>query len=46
MLQGMGKNSGGQVSFQEYLTLIGFLANSLSNREVSQQMRGSSAYAS
>lgn len=30
MQQGLDENSDGKVSFQEYLTLIGYLANSVS----------------
>lgn len=43
---GLDENRDGKVSFEEYLTLIGYLANSLSDREVSQQKTGSSADAS
>ncbi|XP_035486844.1 protein S100-A1 [Scophthalmus maximus] len=41
MQRGLDENSDGKVSFQEYLTLIGYLANSLSQRK-----SGSSADAS
>ncbi|KAM9724160.1 protein S100-A16 [Menidia menidia] len=41
MQQGLDENSDGKVSFQEYLTLIGYLANSLS-----QSKSGSNANAS
>lgn len=41
MQQGLDENSDGKVSFQEYLTLIGYLANSLS-----QSKTGSNADAS
>ncbi|XP_041845018.1 protein S100-A16 [Melanotaenia boesemani] len=33
MQEGLDENSDGKVSFQEYLTLIGYLANSLSQRQ-------------
>ncbi|XP_062278895.1 protein S100-A16 [Scomber scombrus] len=41
MQQGLDENSDGKVSFQEYLTLIGYVANSLS-----QSKSGSNAAAS
>ncbi|XP_039663032.1 protein S100-A16 [Perca fluviatilis] len=41
MQQGLDVNNDGKVSFQEYLTLIGYLANSLSESKT-----GSSANAS
>lgn len=41
MQRGLDENSDGKVSFQEYLTLIGYLANSLS-----QSKSGSSGDAS
>ncbi|KAM3873106.1 protein S100-A13 [Diretmus argenteus] len=41
MRRGLDENSDGKVSFQEYLTLIGYLANSLS-----QNKSGSNAAAS
>ncbi|XP_019948115.1 protein S100-A16 [Paralichthys olivaceus] len=33
MQNGLDENSDGKVSFQEYLTLIGYVANSLSQRQ-------------
>lgn len=33
MQQGLDNNSDGKVSFQEYLKLIGYLANSLSQKK-------------
>lgn len=33
MQQGLDENNDGKVSFQEYLTLIGYLATSLSERK-------------
>lgn len=46
MQRGLDENNDGKVSFQEYLTLIGYLANSLSERKFSQQTSGCSADAS
>lgn len=37
MQRGLDENSDGKVSFQEYLTLIGYVANALSDRKTSQQ---------
>lgn len=36
MQNGLDKNKDGKVSFQEYLTLIGYVANSLSDRKTAQ----------
>ncbi|XP_024122691.1 protein S100-A16 [Oryzias melastigma] len=36
MQQGLDDNSDGKVSFQEYLNLIGYLANSLSQKKCEQ----------
>lgn len=33
MQRGLDENSDGKVSFEEYLTLIGYLANSMSQRK-------------
>lgn len=33
MQRGLDENSDGKVSFQEYLTLIGYLANAMSQRK-------------
>lgn len=46
MQRGLDENNDGKVSFQEYLTLIGYLANSVSERKFGQQNSGSSADAS
>lgn len=43
MQRGLDENQDGKVSFQEYLTLIGYLANSLSDREFGQSKTGSNA---
>ncbi|XP_003966262.1 protein S100-A16 [Takifugu rubripes] len=37
MQQGLDENNDGKVSFQEYLTLIGYVANTLSDRKATQQ---------
>lgn len=46
MQRGLDDNNDGKVSFQEYLTLIGYLATSLSEKEFSQKKSGSNADAS
>lgn len=33
MQKGLDENSDGKVSFQEYLTLVGYLANAMSERK-------------
>nr|XP_046256056.1 protein S100-A6 [Scatophagus argus] len=45
MQQGLDDNKDGKVSFQEYLTLIGYLANSYSERECSKNKSGANAEA-
>uniref|UniRef100_A0A3Q3VTB1 EF-hand domain-containing protein n=1 Tax=Mola mola TaxID=94237 RepID=A0A3Q3VTB1_MOLML len=37
MQRGLDENNDGKVNFQEYLTLIGYLANSFSDRQISQK---------
>ncbi|XP_017324242.1 protein S100-A16 [Ictalurus punctatus] len=37
MMQGLDENHDGKVGFQEYLTLIGYLANSLSESKTKTQ---------
>ncbi|XP_060777453.1 protein S100-A16 [Neoarius graeffei] len=37
MMQGLDENQDGKVSFQEYMTLIGYLANSLSESKTKTQ---------
>lgn len=37
MQRGLDENNDGKVSFQEYLTLIGYVANALSDRKTTQQ---------
>lgn len=37
MQRGLDENNDGKVSFQEYLTLIGYVANALSDRKGTQQ---------
>lgn len=37
MQRGLDENKDGKVSFQEYLTLIGYVANALSDRKAAQQ---------
>ncbi|XP_073341716.1 protein S100-A13 [Pagrus major] len=46
MQRGLDENNDGKVSFQEYLTLIGYLANSTSEKMQSQTNSGSNADAS
>lgn len=36
MQRGLDENNDGKVSFQEYMTLLGYVANTLSDRKVSQ----------
>lgn len=37
MQRGLDENNDGKVSFQEYLTLIGYVANACSDRKTTQQ---------
>lgn len=37
MQQGLDENNDGKVSFQEYMTLIGYVANSISDRKATQK---------
>lgn len=46
MQRGLDENNDGKVSFQEYLTLIGYLANSMSDKLHGQTNSGSNADAS
>ncbi|XP_030250818.1 protein S100-A16 [Sparus aurata] len=46
MQRGLDENNDGKVSFQEYLTLIGYLANSMSDKLQGQTNSGSNAEAS
>ncbi|XP_015236082.1 protein S100-A16 [Cyprinodon tularosa] len=41
MQQGLDQNSDGKVSFQEYLTLIGYIANSLSQSKTESKANAS-----
>lgn len=46
MQGGLDENNDGKVSFQEYLTLIGYVANALSDQKTAQQKGDSNADAS
>ncbi|XP_076826243.1 protein S100-A13 [Brachyhypopomus gauderio] len=37
MMKGLDENQDGKVSFQEYMTLVGYLANSMSERKCGVQ---------
>ncbi|XP_059423720.1 protein S100-A16-like [Carassius carassius] len=40
MMKGLDDNQDGKVSFQEYLTLVGYLANSLSEQKAQSSTAG------
>lgn len=41
MQQGLDENSDGKVSFQEYLTLIGYVANTMSQKKCASNQESS-----
>lgn len=43
MQRGLDENNDGKVSFQEYLTLIGYVASALSDRKIAEQKGDSNA---